>query len=121
MTDSAGKYDGWVITEEQAELINRGDGSIWSRIAFELFYWENYKRLRIVAASFLSKWYHKARMQMYDVDDCLNSLYMDGLQGNFRVKLERRYIGGAVMHSYAYMPVGGCEGVPEYKPRKVAT
>ena len=39
MTGDEGKFDGWIITEEQAELMSRGDGSIWSRFAFELFYW----------------------------------------------------------------------------------
>ena len=50
MTGDEGKFDGWIITEEQAELMSRGDGSIWSRFAFELFYWENYERLREMAA-----------------------------------------------------------------------
>ena len=116
MTDGPGMFDGWVITEEQAELINRGDGSAWSRIAFELFYWENYKRLRALARRYLRNYFF---YNMYEADDCLHSLYMDGLQGHFRVKLKRRYIGGAVFHSFHYMPVGGCEGVRAYKPRKV--
>lgn len=120
MTGDEGKFDGWIITEEQAELMSRGDGSIWSRFAFELFYWENYKRLRILAKSYLRNFFHKGHRYMYEVADCLHSLYMDGLQGHFRVKLVPRYIGGAVFHSFRYMPVGGCGGEPEYKPRKAA-
>lgn len=120
MTDEVGKFDGWVITEEQVELINRGDGSAWSRFAFELFFWENYKRLRILAKSYLRNYFVKELRYLYEVNDCMHSLYTDGLQGYFHVELKPRYIGGAVFHSFRYMSVGGCEDAPEYKPRKAA-
>lgn len=120
MTGDEGKFDGWIITEEQAELMSRGDGSIWSRFAFELFYWENYKRLREMAATFIAAWFRKRYMFMYDKEDCLQSLYMDGLQGYFRVKLERGYIEGAVRHAFTYMPVGGLDWTTLYNPREAA-
>lgn len=81
MTGDEGKFDGWIITEEQAELMSRGDGSIWSRFAFELFYWENYKRLREMAATFIAAWFRKRYMFMYDKEDCFR---------NFPVRLWRR-------------------------------
>ena len=73
-----------------------------------------------MAATFIAAWFRKRYMFMYDKEDCLQSLYMDGLQGYFRVKLERGYIEGAVRHAFTYMPVGGLDWTTLYNPREAA-
>lgn len=140
-----GYYDGWKITEEQMQLINRRDGSEESKAAFEQFFNDNFKRIFFLARKTATQFFrcfdirykkifssygqiktneeiHCGRIvvtekNVIEIEDLLNSLYTDWLSGYIEFKMKPKYIAGVISHSFRYAPVGGLEGCKEYKFR----
>lgn len=68
MTD----WRGWLITDEQAELIRGGD--IPARNAF---YFDNLARIRRMARGYIYRRKFTPNWCEFNLDDCVNGLYLD--------------------------------------------
>lgn len=101
MTTTANKTDwrGWKITAEQIKAITNGDKN-----ARNAFYFDNLDRIRKMARNYVSKRHISNTGREYDVDDCINGLYLDLPLFNFK---DGRAISWSVRNSFYLSIYGG--------------
>lgn len=95
MTD----WRGWLITDEQAELIRGGDIPARNR-----FYFENLARIKSMARNYVHKMHFSNAGREYDIDDCINGLYLDLSLFDFGDGLR---ISWSVRNSFYFSIYGG--------------
>ncbi len=102
MTD----WRGWLITDEQAELIRGGD-----ILARNAFYFDNLARIRRMARGYMYRRKFTPNWCEFNLDDCVNGLYLDLPFFDFE---NGSSVSRSVYRSFYYSIFGGWWYISEF-------
>lgn len=98
-------WQGWKITDKQAEEIRKGNTEARNR-----FYMDNYERIGKMARNYVYKRHMASAGLEYDTDDCINGVYVDLPLFNFK---SGKTLSWSVRNSFYLSIFGGWQYVVE--------